>query len=265
MSKTEKKLKNAERQLTELIEIMEKLLSPEGCPWDRAQTPRSLAPHAIEEAHELVEALEREDVEGIKEELGDLLLQVIFHSALAQRRNQFTLEDVLEGICKKLVSRHTHVFGDVKAKTAEDALINWTAMKNKEKSRRPKEGRLGVPLSLPALQRAQKIGDKTRTLKFDWQAPQEVFDKVEEEFIELKTALDSGDVKHAEEELGDLFFVLAQWARHMKWDAETVCRKGNRKFEARFDKLLTLAEKRNLNFSSLSIEEKEKLWEEVKA
>ena len=250
--------------IQDLVTIMEKLLSPiGGCPWDLEQTPQTLAPFAIEEAHELAEALERKDIKGIKEELGDLLLQVVFHSTLAQKEKLFTFEEVIQGICTKLIRRHPHVFGDEKVANADEVLKNWDIIKKGEK----KEQALGdfnIPLSLPALQRAQKIGDKTKNLKFDWSSAKEVFEKVEEEFKELKEAYKSGDPKHTSEELGDLFFVLAQLARHLKLEAETVARAGNRKFENRFKKLLELALKQGADFNKLKLVEKEKLWEQVK-
>jgi tetrapyrrole methylase family protein / MazG family protein len=253
------------RHIKDLIEVMNRLLAPNGCPWDREQTPKTLTPYAIEEAHELAEAIERGDVEATKEELGDLLLQVIFHSALAERLGQFTLEDVIESICTKLVRRHPHVFGDVHVKDSNEVLKNWAQIKDKEKeSQKKKTKGFGIPPSLPALQRAQKIGDKTKNLKFDWSTAKEVFAKVEEEVAELKQAFQSGDKSHTEEELGDVFFVLAQLARHLKLEAETVARAGNRKFEDRFEKLLELAASRNLDFTGIPVEEKEKMWEEVK-
>jgi len=252
---------------TELVRVMDTLLAPGGCPWDREQTPQTLVPFAIEEAHELAEAIENKDVEGTKEELGDLLLQVVFHCALAKQSGTFTLEDVIENICTKLIRRHPHVFGENKIalRDADEVLKNWVQIKNKEKEKAPqKPNGFGIPISLPALQRAQKIGDKTKSLRFDWENPQQVFLKAEEEFSELKSALASGDRDHTKEELGDLFFVLAQFARHLKFEAETVAREGNRKFEKRFEKLMNLTKSRNLDFTKLSSREKERLWEEIK-
>jgi tetrapyrrole methylase family protein/MazG family protein len=192
------------RSVEDLQKIMVKLLSPEGCPWDREQSPKTLAPFAIEEAFELAEAIEKNDLNGIKEELGDVLLQVIFHSTLAQNAKQFTLEDVIETVCTKLIRRHPHVFGDAKVKDSDEVLKNWTEIKKEEKKDKKEIG-FGIPVGLPALQRAQKIGDKTKTLKFDWDTAEAVMAKVDEEILELKEALASGDLKHTEEELGDVF------------------------------------------------------------
>jgi tetrapyrrole methylase family protein / MazG family protein len=247
----------------DLIQVMETLLSPGGCPWDREQTPKSLTPFAIEEAHELAEAIEKGDLEATKEELGDLLLQVIFHTSLAKRLGQFTLEDVIETICTKLIRRHPHVFGETKVADSDEVLKNWNIIKAQEKGNQKRPG-MGIPQSLPALQRAQKIGDKTKNLRFDWNTPTDVMKKVDEEIRELKQAFEKGDLKHTEEELGDVFFVLAQLARHLKLEAETVARAANRKFENRFSKLLQLAESRNQDFQSLSVSQKEQMWEEVK-
>lgn len=251
------------RKLEDLVQVMDKLLSPNGCPWDREQTPQSLAPFAIEEAHELAEALESKKTEHIKEELGDLMFQVVFHSGLAKRLGQFELGDVIQGICEKLIRRHPHVFGDAKVKDATEVLANWEQIKQKEKANEDKKP-FDIPPALPALQRAQKIGEKTKRLKFDWQTPDDVFLKVEEEFGELKEALTEKDEKHAQEELGDLLFVLVQFARLRNWDAETILRRANTKIVSRIEKLLELAKTRNLDFNKISDDEKEKLWTEIK-
>lgn len=263
-SQTNNQSKNPPKdRIDHLVQVMDRLLAPGGCPWDREQTPKTLTPFAIEEAHELAEAIEKNDLAAIKEELGDLLLQVVFHAALAKKAGQFTLEDVIQTICDKLIRRHPHVFGEAKAETSEEVLKNWNTIKAKEKGDQKPKG-FGIPLSLPALQRAQKIGDKTKTLKFDWDSPQAVMEKVDEEMGELKQAFIKGDRNHTEEELGDLFFVLAQLARHMKMEAESVARAANRKFEDRFAKLMELAASRNQDFQTLSSAEKEKMWDEIK-
>jgi len=254
------------RQISDLVKVMETLLSPQGCPWDREQTAKTLVPYAIEEAHELAEAIEAGDTESYKEELGDLLLQIVFHSALAGKSGKFTLEDVIEIICTKLIRRHPHVFGEVKVKDSGEVLKNWEIIKGEEKKgKKQKASAFAIPVSLPALQRAHKIGEKTRGLKFDWQTPAQVLEKVEEEMGELKNALAAQDLKNIEEELGDVFFVLAQLARHLKFEAETVARAANRKFEGRFEKLLALAAARKMGeFKDIPISEKEALWKEVK-
>lgn len=251
------------RSVNDLVVIMEKLLAPGGCPWDQEQTLASLAPFAIEEAFELAEAIDSKDLSAIKEELGDLLLQVVFLTSLTKKQNQFTLEDVIDGICTKLIRRHPHVFGDEKVKDAEEVLKNWNIIKAAEKKDKIQKT-FNIPVNLPALQRAQKLGDKTKTLKFDWKNPEEVLVKVDEEMLELKEALKAKDTNHVREELGDVFFVLAQLARHLKFEAESVARAANSKFENRFEKMLTLAKEKGLSFDALPVEEKEELWAEIK-
>lgn len=249
------------RKIDELVAVMKRLLSPSGCPWDREQTHKSLVPYAIEEAHELAEAIEKGDIQCMKEELGDLLLQVIFHAELAEQAKTFTLSDVIGSICDKLVYRHPHVFSDVKVSGSEEVLENWEELKKKEKKQ---QGPMDIPVSLPSLQRAQKIGSRTKDLKFDWANSEEVLVKVDEEIQELKDALKSKDKKHIEEELGDVFFVLAQLARHLKLEAETASRKANQKFIKRFTWMLDHTKQKGQDFNSLSLDDKEKLWTEAK-
>jgi MazG family protein len=251
------------RSIESLKEIMRGLLSTNGCPWDRAQTPKSIVPNMIEEAHEAAEAIERDDLEGTKEELGDVLLQVIFQSAMAENLNQFALEDVIEKICTKLVTRHPHVFGDVKAENAEQALDTWTAMKKKEK-KNSSEDPISVPHGLSSLQRAHKIGVKTKDLAFDWSKPSEVMEKVDEELDELKLAIKNNDRENIEEELGDMMFVLAQLARHLGFEAETASRRANIKFEERFKWMINKSKTDGKDFQSLSLQDKEALWTESK-
>lgn len=248
--------------LQKLQWVMEQLLGPKGCPWDKEQTHKSLAPFAIEEAHELAESLENEDWRGIKEELGDFLFQVIFHCALAQKGGRFTLEDVCQGISEKLIRRHPHVFGDLSVKDSDEVLKNWDAIKSTEG--KTKTRTFDIPVSLPSLQRSQKIGDKTKNLKFDWGSSSEVIEKLDEEIFELKEAIQTKTTADVNEELGDVFFVLAQLARHLKLDAESSARQANSKFEKRFEKMLNLAVSRGLDFQNLKTEEKEELWEEIK-
>jgi MazG family protein len=253
------------QKIDDLIQIMDRLLAPDGCPWDREQTPQTLAPYAIEEAYELAEALDKGSVVAIKEELGDLLLQVVFHCALAKRDKAFTLEDVIDGICTKLIRRHPHVFANLSVSGAEEVLKNWNQIKaNEKKEKGEVQQGFGIPVNMPALQRAQKIGEKTKTLKFDWLNSKDVLAKVDEELGELKEALKSQDGLHIAEELGDVFFVLAQLSRHLKLEAETVARKANQKFETRFSKMTELAAQRGKDFVALTSDEKESLWEEVK-
>jgi len=262
------------RQFESILQVVEDLLGPDGCPWDKEQTPKTLMPYVIEEAHELVEAIEQEESLAYIEELGDLLLQVLLHSKMAEKRGEFTFEDVVETLTLKLVRRHPHVFGDVQVSGTGEVLKNWEQIKKSEKEKSGKKhDPLGIPHTLPALQRAQKLGEKAKKEAFDWSTWQEVFKKVEEEVGELKAELNqlksAGDHKESimskvQDELGDMFFVLAQLTRKLKLEAETVARQGNRKFETRFRALLKLCEEKEIHLKDLPDAEKEKLWQEIK-
>ncbi len=256
---------NSSESLQKLVDVMEKLLAPGGCPWDREQTHKTLAPYAIEEAYELAEAIQMEDSAGIKEELGDFMFQAIFHSALGARDGKFTLAEVIDGVSEKLIRRHPHVFAATQVKDSDEVIKNWDEIKKAEKkaANKPKKT-FDIPLALPSLQRSQKIGDKTKTLKFDWTKPSEVLEKLHEEVTELEEAIEIGKLPEIQEEMGDVFFVLAQLARHLKFDAETAARNANLKFEKRFEKMLALAEKQNLVFAEMTTQQKEELWQEIK-
>lgn len=253
------------RSFESILRIVEILRSPQGCPWDKEQTHKSLAPFAIEEAYELVEAIESKDRECFIEELGDLLLQVIIHSEVAKNEKNFDIYDVLEKLCSKLVARHPHVFGDIKVSDPHSALYQWSKIKENENSNKKRSTSLGGPYELPSLQRAQKIGEKTKRDKFDWNHLNEVMLKVKEEMNELELALKSNLQDEIENELGDLFFTLAQLSRHLKFESEQVVRKANRRFEKRYQKMLELAKlDAPSEFRELSSEKKEKLWKVAK-
>jgi len=265
----------------ELVKIVKTLRDPGGCPWDREQTHSSLTQYAIEEAHELEEAINNGDVENMKEELGDLLFQSILHAQIASENQQFNIDDVLKHLNHKMVTRHPHVFGDSeaanKARTPQEVMTQWEAIKAQEKDQQKAQNNgssptakdpMDVPKTFPALLRAQKIGKRTAKLKFDWENPEAVFAKVQEEIAELQEAIATQKKSpsetrkaHVEEELGDLLFSVAQWARHLELDAETALRKGNEKFITRFRKLL----QKNPDFAKQSSEAKEELWRSVKA
>lgn len=244
-----------------LLQIMKTLRSDSGCPWDRKQTHESLTKHTIEETYELIDAIENKDQENLIEELGDVLLQVVFHSEIARNEERFQIQDVLKKLNTKLVSRHPHVFSDTQAGNAEEALESWNQAKSLEK-KSPQKG-FGIPSHLPALQYAQKIGDKTKKFHFDWESPQEVFQHVESELQEFKDAMASS-LDHMEDEFGDLLFTLVQTARHLKIDAEKALRRTNKKVEGRWDRMKLLATQKAMDFSSLSTEELNALWTEVK-
>jgi MazG family protein len=215
-----------------LVELMQRLLAPDGCPWDREQTFESLRRYVLEEACEVIDAIDEGDSEHIKEELGDLALQVVFLGELARAKSEFGPDDVICGLIDKLVRRHPHVFGDHQVTGSDDVLRNWEQAKAQEKAER---GVLdGVPRSLPALYRAQRISEKVSRVGFDWPNSQGSRDKVAEELHELDEAIASGDKARVESELGDVLFALVNLARHHGVDAELALRKTGDRFSARF-------------------------------
>lgn len=220
-----------------VLAVMARLRDPErGCPWDVAQTFRTIAPYTLEEAYEVTDAIERDDMGGLREELGDLLFQVVFHARLAQEQGEFDFATVARGLTDKMRQRHPHVFGSAEIADADAQTVAWEAHKARERAARS-EGTLdGVPLNLPALTRAQKLGRRAARVGFDWPDAAGVFDKLAEETRELKDALaEGGHVPEAvEEELGDLLFTLANLARHLDVDAEGALRRASAKFERRF-------------------------------
>lgn len=218
--------------LVRLVGVMRRLLAPNGCPWDREQSFETLRKYVLEEACEVIDAIDSGNRDALREELGDLLLQVVFQAELLRAEGKFAIDDVISGIVEKLVSRHPHVFGDVKADTSEEVLTNWEKLKAKEKQGRGILG--GVPRSMPALVRAQRIGEKVSRVGFDWPDSGGSMAKVREEMTELEQAIASGDVKHQEEELGDALFALVNLARHIDVDAEGALRRTIEKFTTRF-------------------------------
>lgn len=249
--------------MQELLEIMKKLRDPVGgCPWDIEQDFKSIAPCAIEEAYEVADAIERSDMASLKEELGDLLLQVVFHSQMAKEQGIFTFEDVVTAICHKLVSRHPHVFGDAKIDSASAQEKAWDDLKDKERGHASLMD--GVTLGLPGLIRAVKLQKRAAKAGFDWKEAADVLDKIEEEINEIKEAIASGDKVGQVEELGDLLFACANLARKLGVDPEEATRACNRKFERRFRAMEQAADMDGREFSKLNLDEQEKLWNTVK-
>jgi tetrapyrrole methylase family protein / MazG family protein len=251
-------MSEAGESLPRLVEVMRRLLGPEGCPWDRAQTLQTLRPFVIEEAFEVVDAMDRGDYALLREELGDLLMQVVFAAELAGER--FGIDDVIAGIADKLVRRHPHVFGDAKVRDAAEVLANWERIKAEEKGGR---GTLeGVPLAMPALSRAVRVGEKAARVGYDWPDAQGVRAKVEEELAEL----DGAEDREAEErELGDLLFALASWARKRELDPEAALRRALDRFGARFGAVERRAREEGVALAELSAEELDRRWELAKA
>ncbi|GIL17717.1 MAG: nucleoside triphosphate pyrophosphohydrolase [Oligoflexia bacterium] len=253
-------MKDTLTQFQSLVEIVARLRGPDGCPWDKEQSQKSLAQFSIEEAFELAEAIESGNQSHVKEELGDFLFQVILQSQVSKDNNGFELKDVLQDLNEKLIRRHPHVFSDVKAKDIEEVWRNWERLKAQEKAAQKTSNPFSYPRKMPALQAANKIGVKTQKLKFDWSTADQVFEKVQEEVFETKEALKSGNKKDIAHEIGDALFSLAQLARHCDLDPEACLREANRRFEKRFNKVLELAGSDREAFIDLSTEKKEKLW-----
>jgi MazG family protein len=256
----------------DLVELMARLRTPgTGCPWDLEQTFETITPYTIEEAYEVADAIERRDMADLKAELGDLLFQSIFHARMAEEAGAFTIDDVIRGLIDKMVDRHPHVFGDVAIDSADAQTGAWEVMKAAERAAKAKDGPAsaldGVALALPALMRAEKLTKRAGRVGFDWPSPRPVLDKLEEEIGELEQAIAAPkpDKAHVAEELGDMLFVVANLCRKLEVDPEEALRAANSKFVKRFHGMEALARSRGLDFASLSLDEQEALWTEVKA
>lgn len=247
--------------IDDLLRVMERLRAPDGCPWDREQTHETLKTQLLEECYEVLEAIEDRDTKGLQEELGDVLLQVVFHAQLAKERGSFDFDKVAQGIADKLIRRHPHVFGDQKLETSEQVLETWQQLKQKEKPERTSVLD-GVPKTLPALMHAQEIQKKAARVGFDWKESREVMEKVREEVHELEEVLD--DQEKFEDEVGDLLFVAVNLARHGKIDAEEACRKATQKFIERFKTVEKLRENNGKPWEAFTPTELEALWQEAK-
>ncbi|PIE89442.1 MAG: nucleoside triphosphate pyrophosphohydrolase [Acidobacteria bacterium] len=246
----------------DVVKVMATLRRKDGCPWDAAQTPATLKRFVLEEAYEVIETIEKKDWEGLKEELGDYLLQVLFQSEIQHEKGRYDIGDVLRDLRDKLIRRHPHVFSDVPPVENLNVKAQWEKIKQKEKGTERHFD--GFSMRLPALLASYKIGKKAEKVGFDWDGPERVMEKVDEELAEVKEALKAGDQQHLREELGDLLFVVANLVRQCGWDPEETLRNGNKKFIARFQAMEELAELRNCRFEDLNLEEQEKLWQEVK-
>jgi tetrapyrrole methylase family protein/MazG family protein len=245
--------------LDRLRDIVAQLRSPEGCPWDREQTHESLKPHLIEECYELIDAIDAADDKELKEELGDLLLQVVLHSQMASEEKRFDLDDVAAVIADKLVNRHPHVFGETRLPDSEAVLRQWEVIKRAEKQER-RSVLDGVPKGLPALARAQKVQGKAARVGFDWNKAEGALEKVREELSEVESAPEND----LHEEIGDLLFALVNFARKKELDAEQLLNQATTKFAVRFQTMERLAQERNMEFVSLPLAQKDLLWEEAK-
>jgi tetrapyrrole methylase family protein/MazG family protein len=249
--------------LNELIEIMAALRSEKGCPWDREQTRESLKPFIVEEAYEVLEAIDEKNPEAIKEELGDLLFQIVFQCRIAEERGEFGMAEVIEKIGKKMIARHPHVFGDADYKTAEEVLVHWEAQKKREGKQR--ESILdGVPKTLPSLLRAHRLQDRASRVGFDWEKVEDVLPKLEEELNEFRAALRRKKQEEIEDELGDIFFVLVNISRFVGINPEDALRKTISKFISRFRYVEMAAADKGKSLSDMSLTEMDELWDEAK-
>lgn len=252
-------------EMQDLLKIMKLLRSPDGCPWDREQDHHSIRANFIEETYEAIEAIDTENAELLKEELGDVLLQVVFHAQMEQEKGSFDFSDVVDGICKKLIIRHPHVFSEVSAKTSDEVLKNWDAIKMQTKEQKTQTEVLqSVSPALPALMRSQKVQKKAAKAGFDWDNVDGALAKIFEELDELKEAIDEGGQISSEEELGDLLFSVVNVARFIHVDSEQALSKACDKFISRFGKLEALALERGMDIQKASLPELDALWEEVK-
>ena len=253
-----------ETPLEGLVALVARLRSPEGCPWDRKQTLHDIKRYLLDEAYEVAQAIDSGDRDNLREELGDLLFQIVFMARLAEEDGAFDLGDVIETVKEKMIRRHPHVFGDVNLSSPQEVVKQWEEIKEREGKTRGSSILSGVSEDLPALYRAYRLGLKAAKVGFDWKGPQEVMEKVREELAELEEALEAGLLHEASEELGDLLFVLANLARHLGRDPEGVLRKANEKFIGRFQEVERALAEKGRTLDEASPEEMESLWESLK-
>lgn len=251
--------------VADLIDIVEILRSPEGCPWDREQDHKSIRRDFLEETYEVIEAINKNDKELLLEELGDVLLQVVFHTQIEREQGTFQLSDVADGICKKMIERHPHVFGEVKADTSAEVLENWDVIKKRTKKQKSQtESMLSIPREFPALMRADKVQKKAAKVGFDWDNADGAFEKVAEELQELKTAVQNGDKDNMFEELGDLLFSVVNVSRFIGVDSEEALTASTDKFIDRFSKVEKMADEKGMNMKETELAELDKLWDLAK-
>ena len=250
------------KRFEELAKIVERLRASDGCPWDREQTNESLLPYFIEEAYEVIESVDEKNWENLKEELGDILLHVVFQASIAEDDGKFKLDESLKIVNEKLVNRHPHVFGDAQADAAFHAKQNWEAAKHKEKGRKSRLD--GVPNNLPALVRAQRLQQKASYAGFDWDKVEQVWDKIHEEILELKEAQDNSGKDHIAEEIGDVIFSIVNLARFLDIPAEDALRKTNKKFIRRFKNVEEGIKAQGKELDEATLEEMDAIWNEAK-
>ena len=258
-----------------LVQIMATLRGPNGCPWDKQQDRNTLKPMLVEETYEVLEAIDNNDPDGLSEELGDLLLHIVFQAQLGKEDDSFDIDRVIDGICDKLVRRHPHVFGNDTATSAEDVIKNWEAIKAQEKTKKlkdrtPEQRSLleGIPSKLPAIHEAHQISSRAARVGFEWPDIEGVFDKLEEETHELREAMtgpENSRQSRLEDEIGDILFVIVNLARFLKIDSESALKRANRKFKTRFQYMEAELARAGKSLEAATLEEMESLWQQAKA
>lgn len=260
---TNEEKKQSADSMVRFLEIMEKLRAPDGCPWDREQTHESLRKCLIEEAYEVIDAIDRKDDADLEEELGDLLMQVVFHAQLGKERGVFDFSAVADGISEKMIRRHPHVFGDIHCETSDDVLVNWAKIKDDEKKDKGKVSRrLDIPQNFPALYRAQKVQKKAADIGFDWDNSEDVRAKIVEELAEAEEAAAAGT--NLQEEIGDLLFAVVNWSRFHHIDAEEALRESTEKFRRRFYSMEDKIAEDGKNPADMTLSEMDSYWDKVK-
>ncbi len=248
----------------DLLALMHRLREPGGCPWDAEQTHESLKRYLLEETYEVIEAIDTNSPESLKEELGDLLLQPVFHAVIAEESGSFSMKDVIQTLCEKLIRRHPHVFGEMKISDSSAQIENWERIKKAEKGDERKSALSGVPPQLPALLKAQKITEKAARVGFDWEHVEQVVAKVMEELHEFEEAMTEGSNERMEAELGDLLFAIVNLGRFLSIDPEEALRKTIKRFQQRFQHVEDTLHSQGRQMKNATLEEMDRLWEEAK-
>ena len=254
----------SKRTFDDLVKLMTTLRGPGGCPWDREQTLQSLKPFIIEEAYEVIDAIDRDDRRALAEEIGDFLLQAVFVAEVTREEGSFDVFDAITVLHDKLVRRHPHVFADVEARDAEQVLVNWEKLKNEERKAENKSVLAGVPQALPALLKASRLTEKAARVGFDWRRAEDVFEKIDEETGELREAVAKGEAQNIHDELGDLLFAIANIARKLNVNAEEALQSANRKFMRRFEAVEAQARESGRNLDQLTLEQMDEMWDAAK-
>jgi len=264
-SKTTQERTGLMKEFDKLVELFERLRAPGGCPWDARQTHKSISRCVVEEAYELVDAIDTDDVSHLREELGDVLLQVLFHSTIAKDLGEFTIQDVINDLADKLIYRHPHVFGNESVSDSQEVIRNWERLKSREEGKKDRASILdGIPEALPELLKARKIQSAASRVGFDWQDPRGAADKVTEEAGELLGAMERKDVEEITDEIGDLLFSIVNLARFAGVDPESALRRANRKFIKRFSRIESEARRRGIPLEEMSLKDMDKVWEQAK-